>query len=81
LSLLNQTNPPGKGAPYAISPGIQLWQAYVELYKRYGVTLGSWDPVLDADRSTCACRYRRGGASSLAGRIADESADQHRSPP
>ena len=39
LSMLNQTNPPGKDAPYRIGPGTQLWQAYVELYKRYGVTL------------------------------------------
>ena len=39
LSMLSQTNPPGKGAPYTIGPGTQLWQAYVDLYKRYGVTL------------------------------------------
>jgi len=39
LSLLTQTNPPGKGAHYTIGAGTQLWQAYVELYKRYGVTL------------------------------------------
>ena len=39
LSMLNQTNPPGQGAPYRIGPGTQLWQAYVDLYKRYGVTL------------------------------------------
>ena len=39
LGMLTQTNPPGKGAPYTIGTGTQLWQAYVELYKRYGVTL------------------------------------------
>ena len=39
LSLLSQTNPPGTGAPYKIGPGTQLWQAYTELYKRYGVTI------------------------------------------
>ena len=39
LSMLSQTNPPGKGAPYTLGPGTQLWQAYVDLYKRYGVTL------------------------------------------
>jgi FAD/FMN-containing dehydrogenase len=39
LSMLTQTNPPGKDAPYTIGAGTQLWQAYVELYKRYGVTL------------------------------------------
>jgi hypothetical protein len=39
LGMLTQTNPPGKGAPYTIGAGTQLWQAYVELYKRYGVTL------------------------------------------
>src|SRR6266849_10952744 len=27
LGLLTQTNPPGKGAPYKIGPGTQLWQA------------------------------------------------------
>ena len=39
LSLLSQTNPPGTGAPYKIGAGTQLWQAYTELYKRYGVTI------------------------------------------
>src|SRR4051794_5266972 len=39
LSLLSQINPPGTGAPYKIGPGTQLWQAYTQLYKRYGVTI------------------------------------------
>src|SRR5439155_10897232 len=39
LSMLTQTNPPGKDARYKIGPGTQLWQAYTELYKRDGVTI------------------------------------------
>src|SRR5215469_12887468 len=39
LSMLTQMNPPGKCAPYTIGAGTQLWQAYVELYKRYDVTI------------------------------------------
>ena len=39
LGMLTQMNPPGKGAPYTIGAGTQLWQAYVELYKRYDVTI------------------------------------------
>lgn len=39
LSLLNETRASGSNGPYHIGPGTQLWNGYVDLYKRYGVTL------------------------------------------
>ncbi len=39
LSMLNGMDAAGSGHQYRISPGMQLGEAYSELYKRYGVTL------------------------------------------
>ncbi len=39
LSMLNGMDPAGSGYQYRISAGMQLGEAYSELYKRYGVTL------------------------------------------
>lgn len=39
LSLMSHVGQVGKETAYRIGPGAQLWNAYVELYKRYGVTL------------------------------------------
>src|SRR5271163_450992 len=39
LSLLSGVNDGRSAPPYRIGPGVQLWNGYLELYKRYGVTL------------------------------------------
>ena len=39
LSLLNTVHQPGDGERYRISPGQQLGEAYLDLYKRHGVTI------------------------------------------
>jgi len=39
-----------RGAPYKIAAGTQLWQAYTELYKRYGVTIPGGDVRLGGCR-------------------------------
>ena len=39
LSLLNSVTQPGDGTRYRISPGQQLGEVYIELYKRHGVTI------------------------------------------
>lgn len=39
VSLMNGSSAAGEGKPYRMGPGTQLWQGYLELYKRYGVTL------------------------------------------
>ena len=39
LSLLTGAHRPSEGTPYRIGPGTQLWNAYQELYRRYGVTI------------------------------------------
>ena len=39
LSLLNSVSQPGDGTRHRISPGQQLGEVYVELYKRRGVTI------------------------------------------
>jgi FAD/FMN-containing dehydrogenase len=39
LSMLTQSNAAGSGAPYRIGTGTQIWNGYVNLYKRYGVTI------------------------------------------
>ena len=39
LSLLKSDALPGDGNRYRISPGQQLGEAYISLYKRYGVTI------------------------------------------
>jgi hypothetical protein len=39
LSLLAGVNEGRSKLPYRIGPGVQLWNGYLELYKRYGVTL------------------------------------------
>jgi len=39
LGLLARVNDGKGGPPYRIEPGVQLWNGYLELYKRYGVTL------------------------------------------
>lgn len=39
VSLLAGAHKIGNEAAYRIGPGTQLWDGYVELYKRYGVTL------------------------------------------
>ena len=39
MSLLTTVGRAGNESAYRIEPGTQLWDVYVELYKRYGVTL------------------------------------------
>src|SRR5580698_3057946 len=39
MSLLADAGKVGNESAYRIGPGTQLWNGYVELYKRYGVTL------------------------------------------
>jgi FAD/FMN-containing dehydrogenase len=39
LSLFAGVNEGRNKLPYRIGPGVQLWNGYLELYKRYGVTL------------------------------------------
>src|ERR1700759_3631500 len=39
LSLLNSVSQPGDGTRHRISPGQQLGEVYIELYKRRGVTI------------------------------------------
>jgi FAD/FMN-containing dehydrogenase len=39
MSLLNEVGPGANGAGYRVQAGTMLWDVYVELYKRYGVTL------------------------------------------
>ncbi len=39
VSLMAGASAPGDRPPYRIGPGTQLWNGYLELYKRYGVTL------------------------------------------
>jgi FAD/FMN-containing dehydrogenase len=39
LSLLSGASIPAGGSAYRIEPGTQLWNVYIQLYKRYGVTI------------------------------------------
>jgi FAD/FMN-containing dehydrogenase len=39
LSLLANVKDGKNGPPYRLGPGVQLWNGYLELYKRYSVTL------------------------------------------
>src|ERR1700679_3956481 len=39
MSLLTDVGKAGNGSGYRVEAGVQLWTVYVELYKRYGVTL------------------------------------------
>lgn len=39
MGLLSGANNSGKGTPYRLGPGTELWNGYLELYRRYGVTL------------------------------------------
>jgi FAD/FMN-containing dehydrogenase len=39
LSLMNHAGLPGDGTRYRVSPGQKLGEAYIDLYKRHGVTM------------------------------------------
>jgi hypothetical protein len=43
LSLMAGVGKAAGGSAYRIAPGTQLWDGYVELYKRYGVTIPGGD--------------------------------------
>jgi hypothetical protein len=70
VSLLTGAHRPSEGAPYRIAPGTQLWNAYLELYRRYGVTIPAGTCA-----TVCAGGHISGGGYGLLVRLHGVSTD------
>ena len=70
MSLLTGANRANDSAPYRIGPGTQLWGAYQELYRRYGVTIPAGTCA-----SVCAGGHICGGGYGLLSRLYGLSTD------